>query len=268
MISTQLSLFNTAAVIQPAYKIGDRIKVRKKPIAASYIKKGDIVEVAAVHSINGSIKFWNERSERWEFIHSDEIDRVVPDDSPTLVGVAVGQLNCPHSETDISPSIDADGESIVPHSKIDSPTLAEVGVGESIVPDDSPTLAEVGVGELIVPDDSPTLAEVGVGESIVPPNKIDSPTLAEVGVGESIVLPGDTDHLLDPISVYQPRGTARGGKYYRLSYKDGGKVRQVHIRGGNIDSPIAQAKVQEVRSLLAAGITPREIATRLINNQQ
>ena len=248
MISTQLSLFNTAAVIQPAYKIGDRIKVRKKPIAASYIKKGDIVEVAAVHSINGSIKFWNERSERWEFIHSDEIDRVVPDDSPTLVGVAVGQLNCPHSETDISPSIDADGESIVPHSKIDSPTLAEVGVGESIVPDDSPTLAEVGVGELIVPDDSPTLAEVGVGESIV--------------------LPGDTDHLLDPISVYQPRGTARGGKYYRLSYKDGGKVRQVHIRGGNIDSPIAQAKVQEVRSLLAAGITPREIATRLINNQQ
>ena len=214
MISTQLSLFNTAAVIQPAYKIGDRIKVRKKPIAASYIKKGDIVEVAAVHSINGSIKFWNERSERWEFIHSDEIDRVVPDDSPTLVGVAVGQLNCPHSETDISPSIDADGESIVPHSKIDSPTLAEVGVGESIV------------------------------------------------------LPGDTDHLLDPISVYQPRGTARGGKYYRLSYKDGGKVRQVHIRGGNIDSPIAQAKVQEVRSLLAAGITPREIATRLINNQQ
>ena len=251
MISTQLSLFNTAAVIQPAYKIGDRIKVRKKPIAASYIKKGDIVEVAAVHSINGSIKFWNERSERWEFIHSDEIDRVVPDDSPTLVGVAVGQLNCPHSETDISPSIDADGESIVPHSKIDSPTLAEVGVGE-----------------LIVPDDSPTLAEVGVGESIVPPNKIDSPTLAEVGVGESIVLPGDTDHLLDPISVYQPRGTARGGKYYRLSYKDGGKVRQVHIRGGNIDSPIAQAKVQEVRSLLAAGITPREIATRLINNQQ
>ena len=231
MISTQLSLFNTAAVIQPAYKIGDRIKVRKKPIAARYIKKGDIVEVAAVHPLNGSIKFWNERSERWEFIHSDEIDRVVPDDSPTLVGVAVGQLNCPHSETDISPSIDADGESIVPHSKIDSPTLAEVGVGELIVPDDSPTLAEVGVGE-------------------------------------SIVLPGDTDHLLDPISVYQPRGTARGGKYYRLSYKDGGKVRQVHIRGGNIDSPIAQAKVQEVRSLLAAGITPREIATRLINNQQ
>jgi len=267
MISNQLSLFNKAAVIQPAYKIGDRIKVRKKPIGTSYIKKGDIVEVAAVHPLNGSIKFWNERSECWEFIHSDEIACVVPD-FPTPVEVADGELNCPHSETDISPSIDADGESIVPHSKIDSPTLAEVGVGESIVRDDSPTLAEVGVGELIVPDDSPTLAEVGVGESIVPPNKIDSPTLAEVGVGESIVLPGDTDHLLDPISVYQPRGTARGGKYYRLSYKDGGKVRQVHIRGGNIDSPIAQAKVQEVRSLLAAGITPREIATRLINNQQ
>jgi len=64
----QLSLFDTATVIQPAYKIGDRVKLRKKPIAASYVKKGDIVPVEAVHPVNGSIKFWNERSERWEFV--------------------------------------------------------------------------------------------------------------------------------------------------------------------------------------------------------
>jgi hypothetical protein len=48
-----------------------------------------------------------------------------------------------------------------------------------------------------------------------------------------------------------------------LSYKEGNKVRQVHIKGGNTDSPIAQAKVQEVRSLLAAGIAPSEIAAML-----
>jgi hypothetical protein len=48
-----------------------------------------------------------------------------------------------------------------------------------------------------------------------------------------------------------------------LSYKSGGKVRHVHIRGGNTDSPIAQAKVAEVRSLLAAGMTPRQIAAML-----
>ena len=242
---SQLSLFDTAAVIKPTYKVGDRVKLRKKPIAASYLKKGDIVEIVAVHPIDSSIKFWNERSERWEFIHADEIDRVVPDDSPTLVEVGVGESNCLHSEAYIQSPIDAVGESNCPHSTIDSPTLEEVGVGESIVPDDSPTFVEVGVGESIVPDDSPTLVEVGVGESIVPR--------------------GETDYL-DPISIYKPRGTARGGKYYRMSYKDGGKVRQVHIRGGNTDSPIAQAKVQEVRSLLAAGESPQSVADFLRNS--
>jgi hypothetical protein len=39
----------------------------------------------------------------------------------------------------------------------------------------------------------------------------------------------------------------------------------IHIRGGNTDSPRAQAKVQEVRSLLAAGIHPAEIAAMLRN---
>ena len=172
MVSAQLSLFDTAAVIKPTYKVGDRVKLRKKPIAASYIKKGDIVEIAVIHPLDGSIKFWNERSERWEFIHPDEIGNVVPDDSPTPVEVAVGESNSLHSDRD----------------------------------------------------------------------------------------------YLDPISIYKPRGTARGDKdnrYYRLSYKEGNKVRQVHIRGGNTDSPIAQAKVQEVRSLLAAGIPPAEIAAML-----
>jgi hypothetical protein len=59
MIS-QLSLFDTSAVLKPTYKIGDRVKLRKKPIATSYVKKDDIVEIVAVHPIDGSIKFWNE----------------------------------------------------------------------------------------------------------------------------------------------------------------------------------------------------------------
>ena len=178
MISSQLSLFDTAAVIKPAYKVGDRVKLRKKPIASSYVKKGDIVEIAAVHPINGSIKFWNERSERWEFVQSDEIRCVVPDDSPAPAEVAV---------TELTPA------------------------------------------------------------------------------------PGNDDYLpFDPISTYRPRGTApdSGKKYYRLSYREGGRVRHQHIRGGNTDSPIAQAKVAEVRSLLAAGIAPASIATMLKNSAQ
>ena len=68
---------------------------------------------------------------------------------------------------------------------------------------------------------------------------------------------------LHAISTYRPRRTARGGEYYRLSYKDGGQVRSIHIRGGNTDSPIAQARVAEVRSLLATGMSPAEVAAVL-----
>jgi hypothetical protein len=45
------------------------------------------------------------------------------------------------------------------------------------------------------------------------------------------------------ISTYHPRGTARSGEYFRFSYRDGSRMRHIHIRGGNTDSPIAQAKV-------------------------
>ena len=167
-MGAQLSLFDTATVIKPVYKVGDLVKLRKKPMAASYLKKGDVVVVEAIHPRDGSIKFWNERSERWEFVYPEEIGRVV-----------------------------------------------------------------------------------------------DSPTPAEVAVGESIPSANDDNLTLHAISTYRPRGTARGGEYYRLSYKEGGKVRTVHIRGGNTDSPIAQAKVAEVRSLLAAGVAPVEIAAML-----
>ncbi len=186
MVNNQLSIFNVPTVVATSYKVGDRVKLRKKPVAASYVKKGDIVEVSAVHPLNGSIKFWNERSERWEFVHPEEIARVV--DSPTPAKVPGEEI--PHSETLTTTQIDA--------------------------------------------------------------------------VGESKALSDDDYLALNAISTYQPRGTARGGKYFRLSYKDGGgKVRTVHIRGGNTDSPIAQAKVQEVQSLLAAGLSPAQIAAML-----
>ena len=194
MVSAQFSLFDTATVIRPIYKVGDRVRVKRKTPHAPLLKKGDIVRIEAIHPHNGSCKFWNELTESWGYLYPDEFVVLPPGevDSPTPAEVAVGESNCQHSE-------------------IDSPTPAEVAVGESIAP------------------------------------------LA------------DSD-CLDPISIYKPRGTARGEKdhfYYRLSYKEGNKVRQVHIRGGNTDSPIAQAKVQEVRSLLASGVLPAEIAKSL-----
>ncbi len=205
-IVVQLPLFDISKTVATSYQVGDRVKLCKKPLAASYLKKGDVVEIAAIHPLDGSIKFWNERSERWEFAHPEEIARVV--DSPTPAEVAnAGEV--PHSESLATTQIEA------------------------------------------------------VGESKFPPDGFDSPTLAELAVGESKFPPDDDYLALNAISTYRPRGTARGGEYFRLSYKDGGKVRTVHIRGGNINSPISQAKVQEVRSLLASGMPPSEIAILL-----
>ena len=174
MFSAQLSLFDTAPAIKPAYKVGDLVRVKRKTPQAPLVKKGDIIQIEAIHPHNGSCKFWNELTESWGYLYPDEF-------------------------------------------------------------------------------------------VVLPPGEVDSPTPAEVAVGESIAPLADSD-CLDPISIYKPRGTARGEKdhfYYRLSYKEGNKVRQVHIRGGNTDSPIAQAKVQEVRSLLASGVLPAEIAKSL-----
>jgi hypothetical protein len=108
--------------------------------------------------------------------------------------------------------------------------------------------------------DSVTSVEFAVTESILP-SAVDSVTPVEPAVTESN--PHDGYLALNAVSTYRPRGTARGKEYYRLSYKCGGKVKHCHIRGGNTNSPIAQAKVQEVRSLLAAGIPPAEIAAML-----
>jgi hypothetical protein len=61
MVSAQLSLFDTAAVIKPIYKVGDRVRVKRKTPHAPLLKKGDIVQIEAIHPHNGSCKFWNER---------------------------------------------------------------------------------------------------------------------------------------------------------------------------------------------------------------
>ena len=175
----QLSLCDTASVVQPAYQVGDLVKIRKRPIAASYVKKGDVVQVAALHPIDGSIKFWNEHSERWEFVYPDEIGGIVSpaenNDSVSTVQIADTEYTAPSAE--------------------------------------------------------------------------------------------NNDSAGKAISTYTPRGTARSGEYFRLSYRDGSRMRHIHIRGGNTDSPIAQAKVQEVRSLLAAGVPAAEIAS-LINEKK
>jgi len=112
--------------------------------------------------------------------------------------------------------------------------------------------------------DSITPVEVAVSESNVTTRETDTTTSIDTVIESNS--PPEIDSITDPITIYKPGGTARSGEYYRLSYRVGERVRHIHIRGGNTDSPIAQAKVAEVRSLLAAGIPPAEIAATLRNS--
>jgi hypothetical protein len=218
----QLLLFDTATVIQPLYKVGDLVKVRKRPIGASYVNKGDVVEIVAVHPLNGNIKFWNERSEDWEFLHPDEIDSIVLPAHDDSVSTDKAQI--------------ADTEYTVPPAdNYDSVSTDKAQIADT--------------------------------EYTVPPGHDDcvSTDKAQIADTEYTVPPADNYDSVSSraISTYRPRGTASSGEYFRFSYRDGSRMRHIHIRGGNTDSPIAQAKVQEVRSLLAAGIKPQEIAARL-----
>jgi len=130
--------------------------------------------------------------------------------------------------------------------------------------------------DFLYPDEVRLVPAPPVVDSVSPASTLAGEYIAEVGDTEYIAEVADTEYTVEvaeedfvsrAISAYRPRGTARSGEYYRFSYRDGYKMRHIHICGGNTDSPISQAKVAEVRSLLAAGIPPGEIA-RLLKVQR
>jgi hypothetical protein len=236
--------------MKSAYKVGDRVRVKRKTPHAPLLKKGDIVQIEAIHPHNGSCKFWNELTESYGYLYPDEFVLLPPGNNDFV--------------TPVEPAVT---ESTLPPGNNDSVTPVEPAVAESNPPpgnNDSVTPVEPAVTESTLPpaDDSVTSVEPAVAESNPPPAD-DSVTSVEPAVTESNP-PVEGEYLaLNAVSTYRPRGTARGGEYYRLSYKEGSRVKHVHIRGGNTDSPIAQAKVAEVRSLLAKGIPSAQIATML-----
>lgn len=69
---------------------------------------------------------------------------------------------------------------------------------------------------------------------------------------ESKDLFDNTNNLTElAVSEYQPGGTAaKTNKYYRFSYREGRRVRHIHVKGGNITNPLAI----ERRDLLKAWI--------------
>jgi hypothetical protein len=57
--------------------------------------------------------------------------------------------------------------------------------------------------------------------------------------------------IIDPINQYFPRGSAKGGPYYRLSYREGNRVRHCHIPGGAVGCPLVEMRVNRIKEMLA-----------------
>src|SRR4028119_842186 len=119
MVNTQLSLFDTSTeVVRSYYQTGDWVQLKRKSKNAAYIKKGDIVQVETVHPVNGSIKFWNEHTQRYDFLYPEEIklavEPVVEEIPELTVESVVGEIPELNAESVVENS--AVAESVVENS--------------------------------------------------------------------------------------------------------------------------------------------------------
>jgi hypothetical protein len=99
------------------------------------------------------------------------------------------------------------------------------------------------------------------GDVIPVPPPLDSVSVQPIARDtESTAPPADTESIPDPVcpdsvsgpvATYRPKGTARGGEYFRFSYRAGGKMKHLHIPGGNTGSVLAQSRAAEVMELAA-----------------
>jgi hypothetical protein len=131
MVNTQISLFDTSTeVVESYYKTGDWVQLKRKSKNAAYIKKGDIVQVEAVHPVNGSIKFWNEHTQRYDFLYPEEIKLAV---EPVF-----GEIPKLTVESVVENS--AVAESVVENSAVAESVVENSAVAESVV--ENPAVAE------------------------------------------------------------------------------------------------------------------------------
>ncbi len=84
--------------------------------------------------------------------------------------------------------------------------------------------------------------------------------------------PGDDQELFDnpnnitelAVSEYKPGGTAaKTNKYYRFSYKRNGRVKHIHIKGGNTTNKVAIERKEQVERWIVQQIPPDEIVKRI-----
>lgn len=78
------SILGSGTIYQP----GDWVKLRRKPRIAASVKRGEIFKINAVHSGDGSMRFWNPHINQWDFLYPEEVKLIVP---PKLESVGESQ---------------------------------------------------------------------------------------------------------------------------------------------------------------------------------
>jgi hypothetical protein len=227
----QLALFDIDSAVAPSLKPGDWVKLRRKSTSAAYWRKGEIVQVESVHPVNGGARFWNDRAECWGYLHPCDVVPV----PPPLDSVLVQPIAC-------------DTESIPDPVELDSVSTAP--------PADTESNCQHSETDIAARVDVDTESNRLHGE-------FDSVSTAPPADTESIPDPVCHDSVSGPVATYRPKGTARGGEYFRFSYRAGGKMKHLHIPGGNTNSVLAQSRAAEVMELAAAGVPSLEICDRI-----
>jgi signal peptidase I len=228
----QLALFDIDSAVVPSLKPGDWVKLRRKSTSAAYWKKGEVVQVESVHPQNGGARFWNDRTESWGYLHPGDVIPV----SPPVDSVSVQPIA---RDTESTPE-PVDTESIPPSVEFDSVSVQPIARDTESTPEPVDT------------------------ESIPPSVEFDSVSVQPIARDtESTPEPVEFDSVSGPVATYRPKGTARGGEYFRFSYRAGGKMKHLHIPGGNTGSVLAQLRVAEVMELAAAGVPTLEICDRI-----
>ena len=97
MNGSQLKLFSEPIATSYPYKPGDWVKLKRKPKTNGIsLKRNDTVKITEVHPIDGSIKFWNDFCNCWDYLYPEDFKPTVcPTTSATIpltVEPVVGQI--------------------------------------------------------------------------------------------------------------------------------------------------------------------------------
>lgn len=228
----QLSIFDTLQPLDTALakiRPGDWVKLKKDVAGAIDWSPGEVLQIESIDPASGRARFWNDRVQEWGYLRTHDMALTVPPlkvlkNQPIAI-VAESEPVADVAESEASPIV---AESEPAAGEIDSATsqAAEL-VAYAERTHEAAELQPIAL----------------VAESSCPGLEIDSATKA--------------------VSTYRPKGSARGGEYYRFVYRAGTKTKSVHIPGGNTGNSLAQQRAVEVLELSAAGVPALEIVEHI-----